>query len=82
MTRDELSAKVRRLVTDYFEEADGRVQEDAGFTADLGADSLDFMEVVMMFEEEFDIEIHDDDAESVKTVGAAVDLIQRLLADG
>ncbi len=59
--------------TDQFDEK-SRIKED------LGADSLDAIELVMEFEEEFDIDVPDDDSEKVVTVGDAVNLIERLLA--
>jgi acyl carrier protein len=61
------------VATDQFDEK-SRIKED------LGADSLDAIELVMEFEEEFDIDVPDDDSEKVVTVGDAVNLIERLLA--
>jgi acyl carrier protein len=61
------------MATDQFDEK-SRIKDD------LGADSLDATELIMEFEEEFDIDIPDDDSEKVATVGDAVNLIERLLA--
>lgn len=55
------------------------ITPEANFVADLGADSLDTIELIMAFEEEFDLEIHDEEAELVKTVQQAVDLIDSKL---
>ncbi len=57
-----------------------KVTEDASFVEDLGADSLDTVELVMDFEEEFDLEIPDEDAEKLTTVGAAIKYLQEKLA--
>lgn len=55
-----------------------QITDDASFTEDLGADSLDLAELVMGFEEEFDVEIPDETAEEITTVGEAVEKIQSL----
>jgi acyl carrier protein len=54
---------------------EGEIQESSSFTADLGADSLDTVELVMAFEDEFGVEIPDEDAEKITTVAAAVDYV-------
>lgn len=54
-----------------------RITPDASFTEDLGADSLDTVELVMAFEEEFDIQIADEDAEKITTVQSAIDYISK-----
>jgi len=54
-----------------------KLRDDAAFVDDLGADSLDTVELVMAFEEEFDIEIPDEDAETLMTVGNAVEYVSR-----
>ena len=75
MTRDEVLAKVRSVVVDNLGVDANEVVESASFTNDLGADSLDTVELVMGLEDEFDVEIPDDAAEGIRTVGQAVDYI-------
>jgi acyl carrier protein len=69
---DEIHQKVIDLIVDQLGVDADSVKEDAHFIDDLGADSLDTVELVMAFEEEFDIEIPDEDAEKLETVGDAV----------
>ena len=57
---------------------ESRVVTEASFLDDLGADSLDTVELIMEFEEEFDLEIPDEDAEKITTVGAAVDYVEKV----
>jgi acyl carrier protein len=71
-----------RVVKVVVEELDVKAEEvtaEASFTDDLGADSLDVVELVMALEEEFGVEISDDDANDIKTVGSAVDYITKKL---
>ncbi len=68
--------KVKGIVVDKLNVDEGEVVTDASFTDDLGADSLDIVELVMALEEDFDIEIPDDDAENIKTVNDAVTYIK------
>lgn len=68
--------KVKNIIADQLGVDVDEVTPDASFTDDLGADSLDIVELVMAFEEEFDIEIPDDDAEQIATVKNAVDYIE------
>ena len=68
-------AKVKKIVVEHLEVDEDKVTENAHFIDDLGADSLDNVELVMAFEEEFDIEIAEDAAEHLQTVGAAVKFI-------
>lgn len=76
-------ADVYKKVVDIIVEELGvdadEVTPEASFIDDLGADSLDVVELVMAFEEEFDIEIPDEDAENIKTVQNAVDYIEENL---
>ena len=65
--------KVKNIVVDKLGVEESRVVPEANFLDDLGADSLDIVELIMEFEEEFDIEIPDEDAETITTVGAAID---------
>jgi len=76
MERDELLKKVRAIVSDKLSISEEQVTEDASFIDDLGADSLDTVELVMALEEEFGIEIPDEDAEKIVTVKNAVEYIQ------
>tara|TARA_Y100000590_G_C15345914_1_gene873256 strand:- start:403 stop:636 length:234 start_codon:yes stop_codon:yes gene_type:complete len=69
--------KVKNIVVDKLGVEESRVVPEANFLDDLGADSLDIVELIMEFEEEFDIEIPDEDAETITTVGAAIDYIDK-----
>ena len=68
--------KVKKIVVDQLGVNEADVQIDSTFIDDLGADSLDIVELIMAFEEEFEIEIPDDAAEKIKTVRDAVDYIE------
>lgn len=74
---DFLEAKVREIVAEQLGLAEEDVQPEAAFSADLGADALDFMEIVMALEEEFEVEIGDAEAEDLRTVRDAVDFLAR-----
>ena len=67
--------RVKKIVIEHLDVEADKVSENASFIDELGADSLDNVELVMAFEEEFDIEIPDDAAEHIQTVGAAVKFI-------
>ncbi|MAD51500.1 MAG: acyl carrier protein [Candidatus Marinimicrobia bacterium] len=67
--------KVKEVVMDKLGVEEGKITEDAHFMDDLGADSLDTVELIMQLEEEFGIEIPDEDAENITTVGKAVGYI-------
>jgi acyl carrier protein len=69
--------KVREIVIDQLDVKAEKVTEEASFIEDLGADSLDTVELVMALEEKFDIEIPDEDAEKIKTVRDAVEYIDK-----
>ena len=75
----ETADRVKKIVVEHLGVEPDKVTEDASFIDDLGADSLDNVELVMAFEEEFDIEIPDDAAEHIQTVGDAVKFIQERL---
>jgi acyl carrier protein len=72
MEREEILEKVKAVIVEQLNVEEDDVVEDAAFVDDLGADSLDIVELVMALEEEFGIAIPDEDAESIKTVGDAV----------
>ena len=67
--------KVKDVIMDKLGVEDSKINMEASFVDDLGADSLDTVELIMEFEEEFGIEIPDEDAENITTVGKAVDYI-------
>lgn len=69
--------KVKKIIVDQLGVGEDEVKPEASFVDDLGADSLDTVEMVMAFEEEFNIEIPDEDAEKIKTVKDAVDFINK-----
>lgn len=71
-----VAERVKKIVAEHLDAEDSKVTEDANFIEDLGADSLDSVELIMAFEEEFDIEIPEGAAENIMTVGAAVKFIQ------
>ena len=71
-----LDEKVKQIIVEQLGVDEAEVTPTASFVDDLGADSLDQVELVMAFEEAFDIEIPDEDAEKIQTVKAAIDYIQ------
>ncbi len=73
----EIFGKVQDIVTKQLEVPKEKVTPEANFASDLGADSLDTVELVMALEEEFEIEIPDEEAEKIATVQAAVDFIEK-----
>ncbi len=73
----DIAERVKKIVVEHLGVDDAKVKEDASFIDDLGADSLDNVELVMAFEEEFGIEIPDDAAETIQTVGDAVEFIKK-----
>ena len=72
---DDTSSKVKKIVADHLGIDEAKVTEESSFIDDLGADSLDTVELVMAFEEEFECEIPDDAAEKIQTVKDAIDFI-------
>ncbi len=76
MSTEEVFEKVKAIIVEQLGVADTSVEMDSSFIDDLGADSLDIVELVMALEEEFDLEIPDTDAEKVVTVGDVVDYIK------
>ncbi len=78
---DDSQQKVIDLIVDQLGVDADNVTPDAHFIDDLGADSLDTVELVMAFEEEFDLEIPDEDAEKLETVGNAIEYLNKRLAE-
>ncbi len=72
----DIADRVKKIVVEHLGVDEGKVEEGASFIDDLGADSLDTVELVMAFEEEFNVEIPDDAAEKIQTVGDAVNFIK------
>ena len=72
----DIAEKVKAIIVDKLGVDESEVTNEASFTADLGADSLDTVELIMEFEKEFDIQIPDDKAEAIVTVGDAVSFIE------
>ena len=66
--------RVKKIIVDQLGVDESKINENSSFVDDLGADSLDIVELIMAFEEEFDIEIPDEDAEKMKTIGDAVNI--------
>ena len=75
MTKD-VSNKVKKMVSDHLGVDESKVTDESSFIDDLGADSLDTVELVMAFEEEFGSEISDSEAEKILTVGDAIKFIE------
>ena len=76
MSTEEVFEKVKAIIVEQLGATEASVTMEASFIDDLGADSLDIVELVMALEEEFNIEIPDSDAEKVVTVGDVVDYIK------
>ena len=73
----ETADRVKKIVVEHLGVEADKVTEDASFIDDLGADSLDIVELVMAFEEEFNVEIPDDAAETIVTVGDAIKFLEK-----
>jgi acyl carrier protein len=76
----DIQAKVKEIIVEQLGVDEAQVKPEASFIDDLGADSLDTVELVMAFEEKFDIEIPDEDAEKMRTVGDAIAYLNTKLA--
>jgi acyl carrier protein len=70
--------KIKEIIVDQMGVDPDKVTETASFIEDLGADSLDIVELIMTFEEEFDMEMSDEDAEKIATVGDVINYIKEL----
>ena len=75
MSKEEIMAKLKPVIVEQLGVDEGEVTETASFTEDLNADSLDLVELIMSLEEQFGLQISDEDAEKLTTVGEAVDYI-------
>ena len=75
----DITAKVKEIIVEELGVEESEVTPEASFIEDLGADSLDTVELIMKFEEEFDIDIADEDAEKLTTVGKAVEYLQTIV---
>ncbi len=76
----DIADSIKKIVVEHLEVDAEKVTENASFIDDLGADSLDNVELVMAFEEEFDVEIPDDAAETIQTVGDAIKFVEKAKA--
>jgi acyl carrier protein len=76
-----LEEKVKDIIVDKLGVSPDKVQPSAHFIDDLGADSLDTVELVMAFEEEFDVEIPDEDAQEITTVQASIDYLSKKMKE-
>ncbi|MEE2788776.1 MAG: acyl carrier protein [Myxococcota bacterium] len=72
--------RVRAIIAEQLDQDESEIVPEASFIDDLGADSLDLVELVMHMEEEFDVEIPDDDAENIRSVQDAINYIQQHLS--
>ena len=79
---DDVFERVKRIIVDQLGVDEAKVTREARFRQDLEADSLDLVELIMAFEEEFGGEISDEDAQKITTVGEAVDYLQAHMAQG
>jgi acyl carrier protein len=76
----DIAERIKKIVIQHLDCEPEKVTENASFIDDLGADSLDSVEIVMAFEEEFDVEIPDDAAETMQTVGDAIRFVEKATA--
>jgi len=80
MTDTDVAQRVKAIIEEQLMVDGEEITEDASFVDDLGADSLDTVEMIMEIEDEFGIEIPDEDAEKMGTVGAAIEYVKRKMA--
>ena len=76
-----IAERLNKIIVDKLGVDESEITKEASFTNDLGADSLDTVELIMEFEKEFDISIPDEQAENITTVGQAVDYLQSQIQD-
>ena len=76
----EISSKVKAIIVDKLVIDESEVTDSSNFMSDLGADSLDTVELIMEFEKEFDLQIPDDEAEKITTVGEAIKYIENSIS--
>ena len=76
----DVADKIRKIICEQLDVPEEDVVPEASFVDDLGADSLDQVELIMAMEEEFDVSIPDEDAEKIGTVQDAIDYVQKVLA--
>ena len=79
---DDIAERVMTIVTNQLDADKEKVKPEASFINDLGADSLDIVELVMELEEEFDLNIPDEEAEKIRTVGEAIEYISKNKGEG
>ncbi|MDD3725890.1 MAG: acyl carrier protein [Candidatus Ratteibacteria bacterium] len=82
MDQKEIEARVKKVITEVLGVDEGKITTESRFVEDLGAESVQSLELVAAFEDEFDIEMEEDAALQVKTVGKAIEFIQRHLEEG
>jgi len=75
-----IAERVKKIIVDKLGVEESQVTSETSFTTDLGADSLDTVELIMEFEKEFNISIPDEQAETITTVGQAVEYLEKTLA--
>lgn len=75
MNRADIASRTKEIIADQLAVDAGRISETSSFIDDLGADSVDLVKLIMALEEEFNIQTVDNEAEAVRTVGEAIDLI-------
>ena len=73
----DVATRVHKIIIDKLGVDEGDVTREASFTTDLGADSLDTVELIMEFEKEFELSIPDEEAENIQTVGQAIDYLEK-----
>ncbi|MCH9757607.1 MAG: acyl carrier protein [Proteobacteria bacterium] len=81
LTKDEIKDRVAKIVSEQLGVEESKITIDSKFMEDLGADSLDTVELVMALEDEFDCEIPDEEAEKLKSVGEALEYIESKQAE-
>ncbi|EFQ23661.1 acyl carrier protein [Aminomonas paucivorans] len=79
MQMEEVMSRLKEIVVDRLNVEEEQIKPEASFVEDLGADSLDIVELIMGIEEEFDIEIPDEDAEKLTSVGDAINYVKNKL---